>query len=241
LQNSWSLSKPDNSQAHLAVAPATTGSFHPPPALNPPSILPPSILLQLDSAVDQIDLKAIFPTPQPVEVELGSGDGSWLIEYARLHPERNFLGVERLFGRLRKIGRKGTRAGLRNLRGLRLEAGYCLEYLLPPQSVQALHIYFPDPWPKRRHWGRRLVGERFPSLASRVLVPGGVIYLRTDSSEYFAQMQAVLGGQAAFQPTETPPELAAIHTDFERDFLRQGISAFSAAFKTLNDGNKAPA
>src|SRR5258708_39529263 len=107
----------------------------------------PTLILKLDSIVERLDIAGMFPRAQPLEVELGSGDGSFLVNYAKLHPEHNFLGVERLLGRLRKVSRKGLRAGLTNLRGLRIESAYFLEYLLPRQSAAALHIYFPDPWP----------------------------------------------------------------------------------------------
>src|ERR1700689_4801384 len=109
----------------------------------------PTLIHRLTSIVERLDLAALFPRAQLLEVELGSGDGSFLVNYARLHPERNFLGVERLLGRLRKLDRKGRRAGLTNLRGLRIESAYFLEYLLPRESPATLHIYFPDPWPKR--------------------------------------------------------------------------------------------
>ncbi|MBI4327551.1 MAG: tRNA (guanosine(46)-N7)-methyltransferase TrmB, partial [Chloroflexi bacterium] len=140
------------------------------------------------SYVERLKPDQIFPASQPLEVELGSGDGSFLAAYARLHPERNFLGVERLLGRLRKLDRKGMRAGLSNLRLIRVEASYLLEYLLPHASVCVLHVYFPDPWPKRRHHKNRLVNARFTDLACQALAPKGVIYLRTDDADYFAQM-----------------------------------------------------
>src|SRR5437016_9639882 len=104
------------------------------------------LIYDLPSILERIALTKIFPKEQPLEVELGSGDGSFLAEYARLHPEHNFIGVERLLGRLRKLDRKGRRAGLTNVRGVRIESSYFLEYLLPPNSAVALHIYFPDPW-----------------------------------------------------------------------------------------------
>jgi tRNA (guanine-N7-)-methyltransferase len=158
-----------------------------------------------------------------VELELGAGDGSFLLKYSGLHPERNFIGVERLLGRLRKIDRKGRRLGLTNLRALRLEASYVLEWMIQPGSLAALHVYFPDPWPKRRHWRRRLVNERFVELAARALKPGGHFHVRTDDAPYFEQMLAVGNGQTAFQPAETPAELLAVVTDFEADFNAGGI------------------
>ena len=192
---------------------------------------PRALIHRLTSLVERLDLAALYPLAQPVEVELGSGDGSFLAHYAQLHPERNFLGVERLLGRLRKLERKGRRAGLQNLRGLSLEAGYLVEYLLPPDSVQAIHVYFPDPWPKHKHRARRLVNERFPELARRALAPGGAVYLRTDNADYFRQMQEVFSAHPGFALVETPPELSAALTDFERDFRARGVETLRLAYR----------
>jgi tRNA (guanine-N7-)-methyltransferase len=193
----------------------------------------PDLIFKLCSIVEPMDLAGLFPKPQPLEVELGCGDASFLVEYARRHPGRNFIGVERLLGRLRKLDRKGRRAGLTNLRGVRIESSYFLEYLLPPHSTSALHIYFPDPWPKKRHRDRRLVGERFPQLARATLVPTGVVYLRTDDGDYFGQMTGVFGANREFERTETPPELVELPTDFEREFSARGIRTLRAAYRAL--------
>lgn len=190
----------------------------------------PTLIHPLTSIVERLDVTAMFPRPQPLEVELGSGDGSFLVNYARLHPERNFLGVERLLGRLRKLDRKARRAGLTNLRGLRIESAYFLEYLLPRQSIAALHVYFPDPWPKRKHRKNRLVNPRFTEIASQALAPGAVIYLRTDDADYFGQMTAVFATNPAFQPVETPAELSAVVTDFERNFHARGVATLRAGY-----------
>ncbi len=191
----------------------------------------PTLLHRLVSLVDRLDPAALFPRAQPLEVELGSGDGSFLLTHAARHPERNHLGIERLLGRLRKLDRKGRRAGLTNLRGLRIEAAYALEYLLPPGGVAALHVYFPDPWPKRRHWRRRLVNDRFPDLAARALAPDGRVFLRTDNADYFAQMQTVFGASRTFRAVDTPEELAGIGTDFECEFVARGVPILRAAYE----------
>ena len=190
-----------------------------------------SLIYPLPSILERLELPRLFAQSQPLEVELGSGDGSFLVEHARRHPERNFLGVERLLGRVRKLDRKGRRAGLTNLRGVRIESSYFLEYLLPAHAASALHLYFPDPWPKRKHRRHRLVNERFPGLARQALVPGGVVYLRTDDQDYFQQMLEVFAAAPAFKPVETPQELAAVLTDFERGFLARGIKTLSAAYR----------
>ena len=190
-----------------------------------------SVLYELPSVTERIELSRLFPKAQPLEVEAGCGDGSFLVSYAKVHPERNFIGLERLLGRIRKLDRKGRRAGLTNLRGVRLESSYFLEYLLPPHSATVLHVYFPDPWPKRKHRRHRFINERFPSLAHGALAPGGLVYLRTDDSEYFAQMREVFAGTSLFHEIETPPELAALPTDFEHEFHARGVPTLRFAFR----------
>lgn len=166
-----------------------------------------------------------------MEVELGSGDGSFLVDYAKQRPEHNFIGVERLLGRIRKLDRKGRRAGLSNLRGVRIESSYFLRYLLPSHSATALHIYFPDPWPKRKHRRHRLINPDFPALAASVLAPGGTVYLRTDDPDYFQQMGEVFSASPQFLPVPTPETLASLLTDFERDFIARGIKTLHAAYQ----------
>jgi tRNA (guanine-N7-)-methyltransferase len=186
--------------------------------------LPPDILSRLD-------LEALFPGVDGVEVELGSGDGSFLAEYAAQNPGRGFIGVERLLGRLRKLERKAQRRGLSNLRVLRLEAAYVLRWKLASATVSALHVYFPDPWPKRRHWKRRLVNDLFVEEAARILRPGGRVFLRTDNEPYFEQMREVFGRSDRFVEVDFPSGLAGVVTDFERDFNAEGIQTRRVAYQ----------
>jgi len=187
--------------------------------------------VELRSIVEPLDMVEIFPKSQPLEVELGCGDASFLVEYARRNPARNFIGVERLLGRINKLDRKGRRAGLTNLRGVRVESSYFLQYLLPPHSAGALHIYFPDPWPKKKHRKHRLIGGDFPALARAALVSGGAVYLRTDDVDYFGQMTEVFATDKEFQKMDTPEELVEIATDFERAFNFKGIGTLRAAYR----------
>ena len=190
-----------------------------------------SLLVELPSIVKPLDLAQVFHKPQPLQVELGCGDASFLAEYARRIPDQNFIGVERLLGRIQKLDRKGRRAGLANLRGVRIESAYFLKYLLPPHVATALHIYFPDPWPKKKHRRHRLINVQFPGLACAALAPGGVVYLRTDDADYFAQMTEVFGVSKEFSKVETPAVLAEVLTDFERDFNAQGIPTLREAYQ----------
>lgn len=194
-----------------------------------------SLLHEFRTILQPLTLTEHFPTPQPLEVELGCGDGSFLVEWAQRNPGRNLLGVERLLGRIRKPDKRGRRAGLTNLSLVRIEIGYFLEFLLPAASTDALHVYFPDPWPKVKHARHRLITERFTALARRALKPGGVVHLRTDHVDYFAQMLAVFRAEAAFTEVETPADLAAVTTDFEREFNAKGIPTNRSSWRLRND------
>lgn len=193
------------------------------------------IILQPASYVEKLSVRDLFVTEQPLEVELGAGDGSFLAAWAAQNPAHNFLAVERLLGRLRKAERKIRRAGLENVRLLRIEAGYFLEYMLPARSVTVLHVYFPDPWPKRKHRRHRLVNEHFTTVAASVLVPGGTVYFRTDDASYFTQISAVFTGNKRFEAVPTPPELRLVLTDFERGFHARGVSTQHAAYRVVQN------
>ncbi len=191
----------------------------------------PSLVHDPESILERVQPHLLFPQLQPIELELGSGDGSFLVKFANLNPQHNFIGVERLLGRLRKLEKKALKIGLTNLRLIRLEAAYLLEFMLPAQSISAIHVYFPDPWPKRKHRKNRLINERFSVLAGQVLIPGGVIWLRTDDPDYFQQMSDVFDANPTFEKMETPQELSEIITDFERGFLARGIQTNRAAYR----------
>ena len=190
-----------------------------------------TLIHKIESIIEPLNVASLFQKEQPLEVELGAGDGSFLTKYAQAHPEHNFIGVERLLGRLRKIEKKGLRAGLTNLRLVRIEASYFLEFLLPKKSIVALHVYFPDPWPKRKHRKNRLVNERFTELVGKVLTQDGIIYLRTDDADYFTQMIRVFDANPAFRKIETPSIISSVVTDFERNFHLRGVPTLASAYQ----------
>lgn len=192
---------------------------------------PKNLIYELPSIVEPLELATLFPASLPLEVELGCGDASFLVEYARQNPDTNFIGVERLLGRISKLDRKGRRAGLANLRGIRIESSYFLKYLLPPHSASAVHIYFPDPWPKMRHRKHRLINGEFPAIAHTALASKGTVYLRTDDADYFSRMTEVFDADKIFKKVETPMQLAALVTDFEKEFSARGIKTLRAAYQ----------
>lgn len=193
-------------------------------------------LLPITNLIDPLDWTLVFPKQAPIELDLGCGDGGFLVEYALLHPEHNFLGVERLMGRINKIIRKRERLGLENIKVSRIESAYFLKYLVKPGSLHAIHLYFPDPWPKRRHEKYRLVQADFVRSCRKSLSPEGAVYLRTDHPEYFEQMREAFAAEPALVPIQTPEELSSVQTDFEKQWLAQGLKTHYAAYGKIQPG-----
>ncbi len=172
----------------------------------------------------------IFPDiSRPLELDVGCGDGTFLLAMAQHHPERDFLGIERLGGRVKKICRKAARAGLTNVRVLCLESGYALGWLLPGGCARRLHLLFPDPWPKAKHAARRFMQPDNLAALHRVLAPGGELLFKTDHPEYFTSACEVLDDSPLFQRTEWPGAEAFYPiTDFEELWLSQGCTINAA-------------
>ncbi len=174
-------------------------------------LFPPSIL-------EPLSLGEIFRPDRPLEVDLGSGAGKFLVGSALRFPDRNFLGIERLLGRVRKTCRAASEVGLTNLRVLRLELDYTVRYLLPENSVWRFHLNFPDPWPKRRHHTRRVVDGEFLEAIHRSLIDSGELWIKTDHEAYFQQITKAGAGSNLWQPMHWADEGYPL-TDFEEQFL----------------------
>ncbi len=171
------------------------------------------------------------PKPKAIHIDLGAGDGGFVLARAKNHPDTSFLAVERLLGRARKIVRRTSREGLENLRVLRVEARYAVEYLFQPHSISSMTILFPDPWPKRRHQGNRLIQKPFLEQCARCLAPDGWIGIKTDDEAYFAQILKALDdcqGLKRWQDADSKILLPET-TDFEHDFLKAGRSIYFVA------------
>jgi tRNA (guanine-N7-)-methyltransferase len=174
----------------------------------------------------EASLAEIFPhaASHSLEVDLGSGDGSFLVEMAAAHPERNFLGVERLIGRVEKTAKRIRQRGLSNARVLRLESSYTIAWFLPAGSVSRLHFLCPDPWPKKGHHRRRLFNDpEFLRGLHRVLPPGGEFLHVTDDRPYFDHALETMAAHPEFTSLDWPADAFFYpQTDFERQWRALG-------------------
>lgn len=162
---------------------------------------------------------AYYPAEQPLDVDLGCGKGRFLLARAVAYPARNFLGIERMLRRVRKVDRQIQRRGLANVRLMRIEAYYAVAYLMPPRAVSTYYLFFPDPWPKRRHHGHRLFNPRFMDALDRTMLPGARLHVATDEEPYHRAISRLLAEDGRFgacQPFVPAPEE---QTDFERYYV----------------------
>ena len=173
----------------------------------------------------RLEASEVFPArPEAfTEVDLGCGDGTFLIEMAKHYPDRNFLGVERLLGRVRKVCREARQGGLENVQALRLETTYAVEWLLPRAFADRVHLLFPDPWPRKKHHKRRLMcQEGFLRSVHALLKPGGEFWFKTDHEEYFEVATEFLEGIDFFESLPWPDDAFYPTTDFEKLWQEEG-------------------
>ncbi|MFA6133278.1 MAG: tRNA (guanosine(46)-N7)-methyltransferase TrmB [Phycisphaerae bacterium] len=189
----------------------------------------------LDEAVARgpVDLAAMFGNDHPVEIEIGTGKGTFLAARAAARPEINFLGIEWARAYCLYAADRFRRAGLANVRMLHTDAGEFFPASLADESLLRIHVYFPDPWPKRRHHRRRLIQPPFLAQARRTLRIGGQLVVVTDHLDYFFQMQRVLLEAPGFvsvpMPKMSDRDGELVGTNFERKYIAQGRPFYSAA------------
>lgn len=207
----------------------TVGLFH----QQVPSAAPATDADRLAAAIELVpanyfaplDLATVFSRPAPLEVDLGCGDGSFLVAMAEKFSERNFLGVERMLGRVRSACGRATRQALSNVRVLRVETSYAVEYLLPPGSTAVAHLLFPDPWPKKRHQRRRIVTKDFLAAVHRLLAPDGSFRIATDQADYFDAIRELIAGSTFIEEAAGPEEAFPL-TTFEKRFRADGAAIY---------------
>ena len=182
-----------------------------------------------------LDFEDIYGNRAPLEVDLGCGDGLFLAAIAAANPARNFLGIERMPGRVRSASRKIE--GLSNARILEIEISYAIRHLLPAASVMTFHLMFPDPWPKRRHSPRRVVRDDFFAALHRALGSGGMIRIATDQADYFGEIEH-RAAQALDLVRVADLERPDSASTFEKRFAQEGLEIHRLVLRKVSPCKK---
>ena len=167
--------------------------------------------------------RQVFRNDRPVEIEIGPGRGDVLVAFATARPDVNFFAIEHVHGAAERLRLRLADAGVANARVLAADAGCVVRHLVPPASVAAYHVYFPDPWPKRRHRRRRLVTPALATALAETLAPGGVVHVATDLAWLYAEIARTLTGSAFVAADAASP--ARPTTRFERKYAGAGTHA----------------
>ena len=178
-------------------------------------------------ADELIAFDELFGTSRPVVLEVGFGNGESLVELAAAIPDKNFLGIEVHKPGIGHCLLRADAAGIENLRIIAYDAIDVLTHQVPPESLSRLNLYFPDPWPKKRHHKRRIVQPAFLDLVADRLVDGGTLHIATDWANYAEHIDETLSQSDQFicverrehdggEPLDRP------QTKFERRGLRKG-------------------
>jgi len=198
------------------------------------------IIVDLDKFIPPMDLGVLFGRSGPVHIEVGCGKGTFILNQAKRHPEINFLGIEWANEFYRYCADRMRRWEMANVRILRADAREFIGRFVKDSSVGAFHVYFPDPWPKRRHQKRRFFTPENIRQVWRCLVGGGQLRTATDHAEYFEIMSQVLlqepGIAELFEPVEFYPADAAdpgewVGSNFERKYMKEGRPIYTLAVK----------
>jgi len=198
---------------------------------------PPRIFLPGEGEdAGPVDFPAVFGRVAPVEMEIGVGKGRFLLAAASARRDCDFFGleIEPEYAAITRL--RAERAGLSNLRCERLDGKAFVLRRLSPASLAALHVYFPDPWPKKRHHKRRLVDPEWAAAAARALVPGGLLRIASDHMEYFGVMDDVFAREPLLERV-TAEETGewSTGTSYEIKFAKSGRPVRRAVFRRRAD------
>jgi tRNA (guanine-N7-)-methyltransferase len=185
-------------------------------------------------APERIDLPAVFGRNAPCVLEIGCGMGETTAAIASAHPDHDYLGIEVHAPGVGALLKEIATRELTNLRIVQHDAVEVVRDMIAPESLAGIHIFFPDPWPKKRHHKRRLVQPPFVALLASRLAPGGYLHCATDWEEYAEQMLAVLSAEPQLENTAAGfaprPERRPL-TKFERRGQRLGHGVWDVLFR----------
>ena len=180
-----------------------------------------------------LDFAALFGNAHPVVLEIGFGMGETTAAIAAAHPHVNFLGVEMHLPGVGALLRRIDAQGVANVRVVRRDAVEVVEHLLPLASLAGIHVYFPDPWPKKRHHKRRLLQPPFVHALARRLAPGGYLHVATDWQPYAEEILATLSAEPLLANSAegfAPRPVWRPLTKFEQRGLARGHAVFDLLF-----------
>jgi tRNA (guanine-N7-)-methyltransferase len=172
---------------------------------------------------------AVFGRSAPLVLEIGSGMGETSARIAKDRPESDFIAVEVHSPGIGSLLKLVEKEQLKNVRVIRHDALEVLEKMIPDGALAGIHLFFPDPWPKKRHHKRRLVQPAFAALAARKLAPGGTLHAATDWQDYADHMLAVLSGEPGLEQAAGPVLRPA--TKFELRGLKLGHKVHDFVFR----------
>jgi tRNA (guanine-N7-)-methyltransferase len=203
---------------------------------NAPQIERSPVILDPPAAPGQVAWPAIFGNDHPVELEIGSGKGLFLANAARARPEHNFLGIELARKYAARAVERIEKLQIGNVRILTADARIFLASFVPAASLRVVHVYFPDPWWKKRHKKRRVFAEPLVRDIERGLEPGGELRVVTDVEEYFGVIRALLALHPRFTELPLAAPRAPEHdldylTNFERKYRLEGRPIYRAEYR----------
>jgi tRNA (guanine-N7-)-methyltransferase len=189
-----------------------------------------------------IDFDQLFGRSAPVQIEIGSGKGTFLLAESRAHPEINYFGVEWANKFYRYAVDRMGRWGRSNVRLIRADAAELVADFFPDASIEMYHIYFPDPWPKKRHHKRRFFCDHNLTHLLRTLTGNGIIYLATDHEDYYNQMTEVLDRAVACGAMERIDFIRPagalqgemVGSNYERKYIKEGRKTYTAAARLVD-------
>ncbi len=170
---------------------------------------------------------------KPIELEIGSGLGRFILERTKNNPDVHFIGLEQEAVRVARIDVAARLVGILNLSLVCAEAMAVLEFCLPERSIGAIYLFFPDPWPKARHEKNRIFQKNFIDQIYRVLKGGGYLHVATDHDQYFACMKNVMVDEKRFEEIKPLVRTEEELTDFELKFLAKNKRANAASWRKI--------
>ncbi len=197
----------------------------------------PEISIKPENLDGKIDFVRLFGRSAPLHIEIGSGKGTFLVSEAKSKPDDNFLGIEWAGRYYRYAVDRIGRWGLANVRIIRTDAAAFLAEHVPDESIDCFHIYFPDPWHKRRHHKRRLICPANMENFIRCLKTGGQIRIATDHADYFEQIKNVIAGESVrleqidFTRPAGAREREQTGTNFERKYIKDRRPIYTIAVR----------